>query len=279
MKRLIKKLIPKKILKKITLFNEFTNRWKIVADPENLGKAKNNYERFREIISDPLNLLIHRMPNAGYVNAKQEVILHNGNLVSIDINSSYYENFADILVINRGVHEPLEEFCFQELLSLYKTEEKKLIMLELGAYWGHYSMWFKKKFPKANCILVEPDKKNFETGKKNFKLNGLEAEFINEFVSSQHFTVDNFINIHSIKDIFLLHSDIQGYELEMLQNSKIALQKEIINYLMISTHSNNLHLECINEINKYNYDIDINSEPDFHSTSYDGFILARKKKL
>jgi hypothetical protein len=40
-------------------------------------------------------------------------------------------------VLNRGVHEPLEEYVFQELL---KNLPKTPLMIELGAYCGHYSM-------------------------------------------------------------------------------------------------------------------------------------------
>jgi hypothetical protein len=38
--------------------------------------------RFREVISDPLNLLIERVPLAGVVEANQ-VYLHNGNRVPL----------------------------------------------------------------------------------------------------------------------------------------------------------------------------------------------------
>ena len=38
-----------------------------LSNPVNLEKAKANIERFREIISDPINLLIDRTSNSGYV--------------------------------------------------------------------------------------------------------------------------------------------------------------------------------------------------------------------
>ena len=72
--------------------------------------------RFREVISDPLNLLIHRVPLAGLVE-KNEVYLHNGNIVPLDGAGAYYGQFIQLLVLNRGVHEPLEEYAFQELLK------------------------------------------------------------------------------------------------------------------------------------------------------------------
>ena len=73
--------------------------------------------RFREIVSDPLNLLIKRNYNSGMIDKDGYVFLHNGNRVPVTGENSYYEDFSKILIINRGVHEPLEEFCFQETLK------------------------------------------------------------------------------------------------------------------------------------------------------------------
>ena len=79
-------------------------------------------ERYIEIISDPLNLLIKRTPTSGYVDSENNVILHNGIKVPIRGKHSYYEKFSDIFIINRGVHEPLEEYCFQELIKSLKNK-------------------------------------------------------------------------------------------------------------------------------------------------------------
>lgn len=86
------------------------------ADSKQLGKATSYIERYREIISDPINVLIRRVPEAGYVDGSGLVVLHNGNRVPLEGNFAYYEEFSDILLLNRGVHEPLEEFCFQQVL-------------------------------------------------------------------------------------------------------------------------------------------------------------------
>ena len=82
------------------------------ANPKTLEKASRFDERFREIIADPVNLLINRVPEAGFVDAEGMVVLHNGNRVPLHGPTSYYGNFSDILIINRGFHEPLEEYCF-----------------------------------------------------------------------------------------------------------------------------------------------------------------------
>lgn len=38
-------------------------------------------------------------------------------LVPINGPNEYCGNFSEILILNRGVHEPLEEFCFQEMIN------------------------------------------------------------------------------------------------------------------------------------------------------------------
>ncbi len=235
-----------------------------------IGESPRYIERHREIISDPLNLLIEKDPKSGYIVGKN-VILHNGHKVAFDGPLAYYREFSDILILNRGIHEPLEEFCFQELL---KVIDSNPLMIELGAYWGHYSMWMLKNFPNAKCILVEPDKKCLRTGKYNFKLNNYNGEFINEFVSQDGFNIDGYVQAKGIENLDLLHSDIQGYELEMLDGAKVFLKKHGAKYLFVSTHSGYLHSSVVNVLKDHGYDIEVSSDPDFHTTSSDGFVLA-----
>jgi len=237
--------------------------------------AQDNFGRFREIISDPLNLLIERVPEAGYVQ-DGNVTLHNGVKVPFSGAQAYYEGFSSIFIFNRGVHEPLEEFVFQRLLA--KLPEDSL-MIELGAYWGHYSMWFKKTIPSGRVVLVEPDSNNLKVGKANFLSNGLEGDFINSFVGLSHFAVDKFLETQNIQKLHLLHSDIQGYELEMLDGAASSLRDEKLDYVFISTHTQNLHEEVIDRLGKYNYRVEVASGYDGETTSFDGLVFASSKRL
>ena len=200
------------------------------------------------------------------------ITLHNGNKVHLSGKYSYYGDFSDIIIINRGVHEPLEEFCFQCLIAKLKKKELPIKMLELGAYWGHYSMWMKRAIPKAECTLVEPDKKNLIVGQMNFDINNFDGDFVNEFVSSKGFTVDKWVSANN-KILDLLHCDIQGYELEMLQNARKSLESNLINYLMISTHSQKIHHDIINYMMQFQYVLEISSDFENHTTSNDGFLM------
>jgi hypothetical protein len=234
-----------------------------------------NLARFREIVSDPLNLLIERVPEAGYVQ-DGFVVLHNGIKVPVSGADAYYGGFSSVFIVNRGVHEPLEEYIFQEVLKVIPSKAK---MIELGAYWGHYSMWLKKIKPCSMVFLVEPDLNNLNVGKANFKRNGLDGVFINSFVGSGQFEIDEFIHKENINKIDILHCDIQGYEIEMLESSHSCLVNGVVDYIFISTHSQDLHNRVLEIIKKYNYRIEISCGYDEETTSFDGFIFASKSIL
>jgi hypothetical protein len=246
------------------------------ANYKTLQKAEAHIERYREIISDPLNLLINRVPEAGYIDERGCVILHNSNRVPISGSFAYYDNFSEILIMNRGVHEPLEEYCFQQVLSKIKTPAP--LMLELGAYWAHYSMWLLKKFPKAKCYMVEPYMPHLECGKNNFEINKFQGEFINDGVGNSGFKFDKFVRERNLITLDILHSDIQGSEIEMIEGARTSLQQHLVEYLFISTHSEDLHNRVISEIRKFGYRIEVTSGHDDHTTSFDGLVMASSPK-
>lgn len=226
--------------------------------------------RWREIISDPLNLLIEKHPLAGFVRNNM-VFLHNGNRVPVEGPGSYYGGFSQILIFNRGVHEPLEEYAFQELIKVLPESPS---MLELGAYWGHYSMWLKKRRPAASVILVEPEMQHIQAGITNFRINHIKGEFIQDFVGKGHFAVDAYLQAKGIAKLDILHADIQGFEVEMLDDCTQSLQQQRIDYVFISTHSQQLHNEVLRRLKLFNYRIEISSDFDHQTTSLDGFIFA-----
>jgi tRNA A58 N-methylase Trm61 len=226
--------------------------------------------RFREVISDPLNLLIERVPMAGFVNGNQ-VYLHNGNRVPVAGEGAYYGPFSQLLVINRGVHEPLEEYVFQQVLKLLGEAP---VMLELGAYWGHYSMWLKKVRPQSTVILVEPDPANLAAGISNLKTNGFTGEFIQSVVGRGHLQVDSFRVDRQLERLNILHVDIQGYEVEMLEGCRRSLVERSVDYVFISTHSQSIHEHIVADMSKLGYRIEVSSDFDNDTTSYDGLVFA-----
>jgi len=226
--------------------------------------------RFREIVSDPLNLFVRRTANAGFTDGSL-VYLHNGLRVPISGANSYYGDFSSIFVINRGVHEPLEEFVFQEVLKLMPRAP---VMLELGAYWGHYSMWLKQCRPDAEVHLVEPDPDNLRVGIENFDLNGFSGTFYEASVGNDGFKVDDHLRASSTPKLDILHADIQGYEVQMLQACAESLGKRRIDFVFVSTHSEEYHRDSMALLAASDYRVEVESDFDNGTTSFDGFIFA-----
>jgi len=246
------------------------------SNPEFLEKNLNPLDRFREVISDPINLMIGRVAEAGFVDSEGRVILHNGVRVPQSGPDAYYGKFSQILVLNRGVHEPLEEFVFQELIKKLPDQP---VMVEVGAYWAHYSMWLKKVKPQARVIMAEPENTFLDVGKRNFSHNGLEGEFVNAFIGDgsgkNEKTLDQLMSEFGLETIDILHSDIQGAELILIEQAKATLASGRVKRLMISTHSQTLHRDTLTLVQSLGFEIEVDSDFDTHTTSYDGLIVAR----
>lgn len=227
------------------------------------------YERFKKILSDPLNQKIPRVENAGQI-IDGNLIMHNGIKV---VPKGYCGDFSDILEINKGVHEPSEEFVFQEMFSC--LESKKPIMYELGSYWCFYTMWFLQKFPLGVANCIEQGGHELAVGVENMAKNNMSAKFTNQWVGKGGWNLDTNAE-HGYIDI--LHSDIQGYEYEMLIGANGFFDSFNIGFAFISTHSNYLHQECLNFLRSKNYRIV--SEVDLTNTfCEDGIIVAQNPNM
>ncbi len=245
------------------------------AEPAPLGAKARSHDflgRFREVVSDPLNLAVLRHPHAGHIDG-EHVILHNGLRAFLAGPYAYYSDFARLLVINRGLHEPLEEFAFQEIL---KVMPEAPVMIELGAYWAHYSMWMKQHRPHATTYMVEPQDTNLESGRQHFALNGFTGEFIHDRVGVGHFTIDAFVRERGIARIDVLHADIQGYELEMLEGARETIAGQRIDHFVVSTHNQKLHDTTVSILETAGYRIEASSGPRHHTTSCDGVVIATR---
>jgi len=204
--------------------------------------------------------------------------MHNG--IKVRALGYYGSGILNMLVQNRGVHEPQEERAFAGVLPYIAPGST---ILELGAYWGFYSLWFASAISGAKCFLVEPDPRNLEAGRQNFKLNGFQATFTSaavgsvattEIKSASTISVDGFCELHRINRLQLLHSDIQGAEFLMLQGAKRMLAAQAIDYLFISTHGDACHYRCLKVLQDAGYVI-LCSADNKQSYSFDGLIVAR----
>lgn len=235
----------------------------------------NLLERYRDIVSDPLNLLIARHAKAGCVEDGM-VYLHNGLRVPASGENAYFGRFSEILVINRGVHEPLEEYIFQTLLGRIGPRP---VMVELGAYWGHYSMWLKLERPEAEVILVEPDVANLAAGRSNFAFNGMEGEFIQAFVGDGQFELDRFLSTRSLSRLDILHADIDGHEVPMLRGAAQSLASHRIDYVFISTHGDERHNLVLDTLRQAGYRLEVACDCSTETTSFDGLVFATSPNI
>ena len=94
----------------------------------------------------------------------------------------------------------------------------------------------------------------------------------------QPFCVDKFCEAHQIFQLNMLHSDIQGFEYLMLQGAEQMLKREAIDYIFLSSHSQELHETCVQYLTDHNYQI--LASADLQETySFDGLIVAKRKSL
>lgn len=239
-----------------------------------IKEKSNEFEkRILRVIACPQNRYIPRVENAGEIIGNNQ-IMHNGLMVQVD---GYYGEYksngrgftTDMLLRNRGVHEPQEERMFMEVLNDIPDGG---VMLEFGSYWAFYSMWFYQKVKDAKCYMIEPDSRNIQVGINNFAMN----DFIGEFSIGgiPEVKVDKWMKDNSISFLDILHADTQGYELNMLQDAEKSLLENKIKYVFVSGHSQELHNACINFLKKCNYEIIGAADFDNESNCLDSIIVA-----
>lgn len=234
-------------------------------------------DRLHDALACKDNLHIPRHPQAGKV-SDGLMTMHNG--MRLHAGSYYGYGSQRILEQNKGCHEPQEERVFAQVLSHLAPGS---VMLELGAYWAFYSLWFATTVPQAINVMVEPDAGNLAKGRMNFELNQRPGTFLQGFVGAQNsdspagktFSVDGIIASQSIERLHLLHCDIQGYEHDMLHGAAQLLSDQRIDYLFISTHSNELHRDCVEHLRSHSYRIVQSIDLD-ETYSHDGLIVAQR---
>src|ERR1700722_20199659 len=214
------------------------------------GTARRWRGRIADVLACPDNADIPRVAEAGR-KVGGDIIMHDGLRVAYGTyGTDDTRETMRVLEDSRGGHEPQEKKSSQQVVSLMPSGA---VMLELGAFWGFYSLWFASVVHNGRCFLVEPVWSNLNAGRLNFALNGLRGIFINGFVGARHrrrpfqspeIAVDWLMREHGLEKIHLLHSDIQGFEREMLDGAQQAVIEERIDWIFISTHAEKLHHDC-----------------------------------
>lgn len=253
-------------------------------------------ERMEMTISCRDTDYIKKVKDAGQlkkINGREVQVMFNGLLVE---NNGYNgEWMSQIIKTLHGHHEPQEEKIFYEVI---KRLGPGSTMMELGAFWAYYSLWFNHDIKDAQNICCEPDPANLALGKRNAELNNANLTFVNSAGGSQDKkmtevmmeseprpnrvpirSVDGLMAEYGWKKLDLLHMDIQGFELDALDGALNTIQAGKLRFLFVSTHhylisdNPNTHGECLDFIRKHGGTV-IASHTVPESFSGDGLIVA-----
>lgn len=159
------------------------------------------------------------------------------------------EDFVDeseLTCINK-----LEEIC----LKLKSEDNYSYTMIELGSNQAYYSLLFRaiidgvKNNNKCINVLLEPTPKFMESGKHHFSQNGFDGFFESGCIghywcshinwhdkSIPSYTIDELMSKYNISELDILHSDIDGNEIRLLETSKNAFKDKKIKYIFLLTH-------------------------------------------
>ncbi len=236
-------------------------------------------KRIETALASEDNARIKCVKNAGKIKGHL-LVMHNG--IVIEPLTYYGFPVLKMLVDNKGIHEPQEEYAFQQVL---KEMPAGATMIELGAYWAFYSMWFNKSVQNANNYMIEPI--HLDEGIKNFRLNKLRGNFFRAYVGDTSkvaedgidiISVDSFTKENNISFVDILHSDIQGFELLMLKGAINLLSEKRVGYIFISTHSNELHADCMKFLESLDY-LQVCSANLQESYSWDGLLVYKNPEF
>ena len=204
LKTAMKRVLPRSAIEHARHILSFWNR---------RNDARYWRNRIDDVIACPDNQHIARVADAGKV-IDDQVVMHNG--IKVGRLSYYGAGILNMLIENRGVHEPQEERAFEAVLPHLPARST---MLELGAYWAYYSLWFSSVVKDARCFLVEPVSEHLRCGETNFQINNARGNFTQAFVGSVERTdrdgtrfvaVDPFCERNGIGHLAILHSRYPG---------------------------------------------------------------------
>ncbi|HMO64487.1 MAG TPA: FkbM family methyltransferase, partial [Verrucomicrobiota bacterium] len=245
-RQIIKRLIPRQLLRLRWRYQAWRFYRSRALTQQAVGQVDDHWrQRIADVLASPDNAVLPRVPSAGRLEGAW-ITMHNG--LQVCANGYYGAGMLNLLLASRGVHEPQEEVAFERVATV---QPEDCVMLELGAYWGFYSMSLLLRRPRARCYLVEPELSHLVAGRLNFRRNGLQGVFVEACVGNEPrrtpptITVDSFCADRGIEHLHILHADIQGHELSMLAGARRMLSERRVDYVFISTHSNELHRACL----------------------------------
>lgn len=212
---------------------------------------------------------IPKVPDAGRILREPQgdvQVMHNG--LKVKAGGYHGDWMAQVIRALRGHHEPQEELIFHHLLRYARHNS---LMVELGAFWAYYSLWYLCEVPGSVAVCVEPDPNNLAVGEYNASLNRMDERisFHQAGVGGQ--SLDD-LEIRCESDgevryvpcldmaaltklvggrpIEVLHMDTQGAELPFIQSMRGIADSGEVRFVVASTHhalisgSKTTHSDC-----------------------------------
>jgi FkbM family methyltransferase len=240
---------------------------------------------------------VPKVADAGMVleqaDGRRVQVMHNGLRV---VEGGYYGQWmTDLIRLCRGHHETQEERLFHEVVKRLPVDAT---MIELGGFWSYYSLWFLKDHPQRRSVVIEPDPTHLEIGRANAAINQLapifkagfagasfapEVAFATEVSGVQtlpRYSVQHLFEEQGWPKIDLLHLDIQGAEVEVVESCRDLFAAGLVDWIFVSTHAHQIsgdpltHQRCLAALRECGAIIE--ADHDVHeSFSGDGLIVAR----
>lgn len=197
-------------------------------------------------------------------------VMHNGILIEEGCYSG--EWMTEVIRTLKGHHEPQEEAVFDAIIRRLRSDTTSGRMIEFGAFWSYYSLWFAQEVPGAHVLAMEPDLHNLEVGRRNAELNGRteQIEFLHavvgdrpgEFLEFKNYSDHGTTRVeqYDLQALFdhmgwdridLALIDIQGFETMLLDLARPQLTEGKVRFLVISTHHHSIsndpltHQRCL----------------------------------
>ena len=196
-----------------------------------------------------------------------------------DVEFDFYDKDELLLIEN-----------FEKIvLKLREENLEEYSMVELGSNQAYYSLLFKSilKDKKVTSIMVEPHEPYLVRGVEHFDMNNFSGIFLNKSIGNNwvaHLTnfdvetisVDEIIEEYELDELSVLHSDIDGSEIVMLHGCEQSFLTKKIKHGFILTHGLETHLECLNILSKYEYNVVLDHREN--NVGCDGLIIIEVKK-
>ena len=203
----------------------------------------------------------------------KDTITFQGNEPYIDLEGVKLKLNTTLFLKHSG-----NKFSSQSLNSINFINHHQLdpkIIIDIGACWGEFSLFFAKEFPKSKIFSIEGSPLNYNTLEENVRTNETLGKIIKTYnyiitdfdgvekisnnlntmntLKSVENTQDQFVQVKSkklisflldqdIKEIDFIKIDIEGSELKLLDDLKTInfklLQIELINYNDIEDNLN-----------------------------------------